>query len=275
MSEIVKCLGLGVCRDGKWLLRDLSLTIQAGEHWVVMGRNGAGKSTALKVICGQDRASVGGLSLFGMSTVGVDMRDLKARIGHVSSAVGDRIDRNTSALDVVMTGKYSALAPYWNSYTPADKERAQGLLESVSLNSHILDRMTTLSQGERQKVMLARAVMGHPEFLVLDEAMAGLDLGSREDLLESLGSIVSSEHGPKATVSVTHHVEEIPDFATHLLLLREGSTVCAGPLSTSLTQENLSLTFGRSIQLFRAGGRYVAFAHSEGHTSFLSEPSLS
>jgi iron complex transport system ATP-binding protein len=188
-----------------------------------------------------------------------DVRRLRTRIGLASPAFGDLLRPTLTGTEVVMTARYAALEPWWHTYDDDDRQRARALLARFGVG-HGADRpVATLSSGERQRVLLARAFSGDPGLVLLDEPTAGLDLGGREELVAALGVTSLAPDGPP-TVLVTHHVEEIPRGTTHVLLLRAGRVVAAGPIGDVLTADALSMTFGLDLALERRAERWTAWA---------------
>jgi iron complex transport system ATP-binding protein len=248
-----------VRRGGATLLDELSWSIHPGERWVVIGANGAGKSTLLQVMAGAIRPSSGAVSLLGEQLAEADLDDLLPRVGWASSALADLIPVDETVLDVVLTACHASLRRGLERYEVTDIARAHDLLTQVGCRRLVERRFGSLSEGERKRVQLARAVMTDPELLLLDEPAAGLDLGGREALLRLLGRLAADDHGP-VQVLVSHHVEEVPEGFTHALLLREGRIVALGPIDSTLTSENLSRTFGLPLRVLAHRGRWTARA---------------
>jgi iron complex transport system ATP-binding protein len=189
----------------------------------------------------------------------VDVRWLRTRIGLVSGSVTRLLRPGLSAFDVVLTGRHAALETWWHAYSEADRARSHALLDAAGLAAASDRPFGVLSEGERQQVLLARAMMGDPELLVFDEPAAGLDLGARERLLARLDDLASDPASPPL-IFVTHHVEEIPPSFSHVLLLRRGEVVAAGPLPEVLDDARLSVTFDVKVKLHRIGDRFSAQA---------------
>ena len=251
--------GVGLRRDGREILDGIDWTVDAGERWVVLGPNGSGKTSLLRIASLWLHPSSGTVHVLGEQLGSTDVRPLRARIGVASAALADRLRPDLSVFDVVLTGRRGALEPWWHTYDDLDRSRTAEALDAVGASA-LVDRLfATLSSGEKQRVQLARTLVGDPELLLLDEPSAGLDLGAREDLVGRLGRLPS---GPStaATILVTHHVEEIPPGFTHGLLLRDGRIVASGALSTVLDEENLSETFGVAVRLAHEDGRYRAWS---------------
>ncbi len=249
---------VGVSFDGKesWALRNLTVTAQTGERWVVIGPNGSGKSTFVQLATGWLHPSVGDISLLGAQLgKGVDWRLLRTRIGVVSASFAKLVRPELLARDVVMTARYGALEPWWHEYSYEDRRRAFDLLHAAGFD-YLADRaFGVCSEGERQQIQLARALMASPKLLVLDEPAAGLDLGARERFVQRLTEVVADPEIP-GVVLVTHHVEEIAPGFTHALVLRGGVAVTQGPIHDVLTSESVSEAFEVKVVLERNQDRY-------------------
>ena len=251
--------GIRLVRDGNVILDGVDWDVGAAERWVVLGPNGSGKTTLLRVAALYMHPSAGSVQVLGAELGRVDIRGHRQRIGLVSMALADLLRPTIDALDVVVTARHGALEPWWHEYTDADRARAHELLERVGCG-HLAGRtFGTLSSGERQRIQLARTLMADPGLLLLDEPMAGLDLGGREDLVARLAALAADPTTPP-TVLVTHHVDEIPPGFTHTLLLRAGRIVAAGPITEVLTANRLSACFGLPLELAHRDGRYTARA---------------
>ena len=214
---------------------------------MVLGPNGAGKTTLLQVASAQIHPTSGVAGILGEVLGTVDVFELRPRIGLTSAALAERIPRDGAGarrggLRVVRRARAGGAS----SYDDLDHDRAEELLTEVGAGQLADRTFGTLSEGERKRVQIARALMTDPELLLLDEPAAGLDLGGREDLVSTLSVLAMDEMSP-ATVLVSHHVEEIPPGFTHALLLREGRVVAAGPLEQVLTEEIVSATFGMPL----------------------------
>jgi iron complex transport system ATP-binding protein len=259
-AQVVACLdNVTIRRGGSSLLRGVSWTIQPGERWVVIGANGAGKSTLLQLLAGALRPTRGAVSLLGERLDGADLDDLLPRVGWASAALADLIPVNTSVLDVVLTATQASLRRGTETYDDGDLDRARDLLAQVGCRRLVDRRFGSLSEGERKRVQLARAVMTDPELLLLDEPAAGLDLGGREALLRMLSRMAQDSAAP-VQVLVSHHVEEVPEGFTHALVLREGEIVAAGPIAATLSSTNLSRAFGLPLRVLAHRGRWTARA---------------
>jgi len=257
----LELVGIDLVRDGSTLLDGIDWTVRQGERWVVLGANGSGKTTLLRVASFYAHPTRGTVRVLGGELGKVDVRRWRRHIGLASPAFGALLRAELTAVEVVMTARYAALEPWWHTYDDGDRARSLALLERFGV-AHGADRaVATLSSGERQRVLLARAFSGSPGLVLLDEPTAGLDLAGREELVAALGVSAREPDGPP-TVLVTHHVEEIPVGTTHALLLRAGRTVVAGPLEDVLTAPALSETFGLPLELERRGDRFSAWGRA-------------
>jgi iron complex transport system ATP-binding protein len=239
------------------LLDRVSWRVEEDERWVILGPNGAGKTTLLQVAAAQIHPTAGIAGILDEVLGTVDVFELRPRIGLTSAALAERIPRSERVHDVVVSASYGVVGRWRESYDDLDHDRAGALLVEVGAH-HLLDRtFGTLSEGERKRVQIARALMADPELLLLDEPAAGLDLGGREDLVSTM-SVLAADPASPATVLVSHHVEEIPPGFTHALLLRGGRVVDAGPITQVVTEANLSATFGMPLLLHHEDGRWSA-----------------
>jgi len=244
-------------RGGRVLVGPLDWAVELDERWVIVGPNGAGKTSLLRIAAATEHPSSGTAYVLGDRLGRVDMAELRARVGFSSSALAQRVPGAELVRDLVVSAGYAVLGRWREQYEDLDYSRAINMLESLGAE-HLADRRYgTLSEGERKRVLIARALMADPELLLLDEPAAGLDLGGREELVARLADLAADPDAP-ATVLVTHHVEEIPVGFSHCLLLSEGREVAAGLLPDVLTSENLSNAFGQSIALEVVDGRYFA-----------------
>ncbi|MFH1498409.1 MAG: ABC transporter ATP-binding protein [Verrucomicrobiota bacterium] len=244
---------LSIVRAETTLLDQVSWRVRPGEHWVVLGANGSGKTSLLRALTGYLTASSGDIQLLGKRYGECDWRDLRERVGLVSSALQASIPPGEPLLDTVISGKYAQL-DLWVDPSEADRRAARKWLRTVKLKIPEDRPWLFLSQGERQRVLIARALMARPDLLILDEPCAGLDPVSREHFLRVFDELASHRGGP-ALVLVTHHVEEIMPVFTHALLLRGGKVVAAGPREDVLTTALLGETFGAPVKLGRHHGR--------------------
>lgn len=244
-------------RSGRTLVGPVTWQVELDERWVVLGPNGAGKTSLLRMAAAEIHPTSGDANLLGETLGRVDVTELRPRIGLSSAAVASRIPVDEKVSDLVVSAGYAVLGRWRERYDDIDTERAVDMLETLGAE-HLSNRTYgTLSEGERKRVLIARALMTDPELLLLDEPAAGLDLGGREELVERLGNLAADPDAP-AMVLVTHHVEEIPPGFTHALLLKEGEVVGQGLLEDVLTAANLSAAFSQSIALDRVDGRWFA-----------------
>jgi iron complex transport system ATP-binding protein len=241
-------------RDGVDILRGIHWEIVEGEHWVVLGPNGAGKSSLLAIVAGYEWPSRGRVAVLGENYGACDMRALKERIGWVSSALFGWLPPHQSARQVAATGIHATIWS-WHELSAQDLIRADDALRSIGGYAFRNKRYGILSQGEKQRVMIARALITAPDLLILDEPCAGLDPGARERLVEDVGRLCAKKGGP-TLILVSHHVEEIPVSATHALLLKEGGVLAKGLLAEVLTNEALSDLYDYPCEIQSANRRY-------------------
>ncbi len=257
MTAVLDFAEVTIRRGQATLLDAVSWRVEEGDRWVVLGPNGAGKTTLLQVASAQIHPTSGVAGILDEVLGTVDVFELRPRIGLTSAALAERIPRGERVHDVVVSASYGVVGRWREAYDELDHDRAGQLLTEVGA-SHLVDRtFGTLSEGERKRVQIARALMADPELLLLDEPAAGLDLGGREDLVSTL-SVLASDAASPATVLVSHHVEEIPPGFTHALLLRQGRVVAAGAVAEVITEANLAATFAMPMVLAHEDGRWSA-----------------
>jgi iron complex transport system ATP-binding protein len=246
-----------VTRGGMHLIRGISWQVELDERWVILGPNGAGKTTLLNLAGGRMHPTRGTVEVLGARLGRVDLAELRTRVGLASAGLAETVPGSERVLDVVLTASWSVVGRFREKYDEMDADRARDLLDQFGVG-HFAERpFGTLSEGERKRTLIARALMTDPELLLLDEPAAGLDLGAREDLVRRLADLAADPDAP-ALVLVTHHVEEIPPEFTHALLLREGEVVAQGLLHDTLTADNLSKTFDVPLKLSFMDGRWAA-----------------
>jgi iron complex transport system ATP-binding protein len=258
-ASVVRFTGVTVVRGGARLLDGVDWAVEDGDRWIVLGPNGAGKTTLLQVAAAQLFPTAGAAVLLGERLGAVDVFELRPRVGLASAALADRLPAQERVADIVLTAAYAVLGRWREQYNGADEARAKALLDQLGTAHLAGRRFGTLSEGERKRVQIARALMADPELLLLDEPAAGLDLAGREELSRRLGGLAEDVRAPVLCL-VTHHVEEIPPGFTHVLLLRAGRVVAQGPLATTLTSATLSETFGLALEVSRHGERWTARA---------------
>jgi iron complex transport system ATP-binding protein len=245
------------------LLRDVDWTAHSDESWVLIGPNGAGKTTLLQIAGAQLVPTEGTVEILGEpvdeDVEDEDLTDLRTRIGLASAAVADQVPAAEKVIDLVLTATYGILGRNNEDYDSFDVTRAVELLDALGCSHLIRRKFATLSEGERKRVQIARALMPDPELLLLDEPAAGLDLGGREDLLRRISALARDPRAP-TIILVTHHVEEVPEAFTHAMLLRKGAVLAAGPLPEVFTERNLSRCFGVPLLVERRAARWTARA---------------
>ncbi|HSL12033.1 MAG TPA: ATP-binding cassette domain-containing protein [Actinomycetota bacterium] len=243
---------------GRTILGPLDLVVRQGERWALLGPNGSGKTTLLGLAGARRQPSSGRVRVLGATLGRSDVRSLHGRIAHSSHALADLIAPGLDARAVVLTGKRSTLSPWFERYDEADGRRATALLDELGC-AHLADRpFSTGSQGERQRVLLARALFTEPELVLLDEPASGLDLAAREGLLAGLER--TARNGGPTTIVATHHLEEIAPSTTHAALLRHGRVLAIGPIEDVLTTEHLERAFEVAVEIGRRAGRWWAAA---------------
>lgn len=259
MTNVLRFTDVSYVRNRRQILDNINWSVEDSERWVVLGPNGAGKTTLMKLATTADFATRGTVDVLDERLGKVDVFELRTRIGFVSSASARRIPANELVRDVVLTAAYSVEGRWREQYDEIDVRQAERVLAEWNLSEFADAAFGTLSDGERKRAMIARAVMTDPELLMLDEPSASLDLGARERLLQMLSGFAQSPFSP-AMIMVTHHVEEIPPGFTHVLLVRDGRIQAAGPIAETLTAANLEATFGLPLELTESNGRYSAKA---------------
>lgn len=259
MVNVLRLSDVTYVRNHRPILDGIDWSVEDSERWVILGPNGAGKTTLLKLATANDYPTTGTVDVLDKRLGRVDIFELRNRIGFVSSATGRRIPANELVRDLVLTAAYSVEGRWNEQYDDVDVRQAERILAEWDLADFADHSYGTLSDGERKRALIARAVMTDPELLLLDEPSASLDLGARERLLQMLSGFAQSPYSP-AMIMVTHHVEEVPPGFTHVLMLRDGRVQAAGPIAETLTAANLEATFGMPFDLTVSEGRYAAVA---------------
>ncbi|GAA3730943.1 ABC transporter ATP-binding protein [Salinactinospora qingdaonensis] len=258
-GHVLRMNNVGVRRGDTELLRDVTWTVEEDERWALIGPNGAGKTTLLRIAATHLFPTNGDVEVLGERLGKSDVFELRPLIGFASAALANQVPEEQGVMDLVVSASYGYLGRWREEYAAPDLDRAHTLLAQWGAD-HLRDRtFGTLSEGERKRVQIARAMMADPELLLLDEPAAGLDLGGREDLVRRLGELAGDIDSPTLVV-VSHHVEEIPAGFTHVMLLREGGIVDAGPAELVMTADNLSATFGLPLKVEHDGQRWSARA---------------
>lgn len=252
---IVEVKNASITRDSVYLLKDINWKIKKGEHWAVLGLNGSGKTTLLNMLNGYIFPSSGEVSVLGKTLGNYDMRQLRKSIGWVSSVIQDRLHGYETALDIVLSGKFASIGLY-DEPNDEDIDLANRLLEKLSCLPFAKRHYQTLSQGEKQRILIARGLMAQPDLLILDEPCTGLDIFARERLLEIIDSLSKDIDFP-TLIYVTHHIEEILPNFSHSLLLRRGEVFSQGKTDEMLTSDNLSSFFEAPIICEKSKDRYL------------------
>src|ERR1700727_2913312 len=258
-DEVLRLRGVGVRRETSMLLRNIDWTAHETERWILIGPNGAGKTTLLQVAATTLFPSEGTVEVLGERLGEVDVFDLRPRIGIASAALSEKVPPAEKVIDLVLTASYAILGRWKEEYESSDVTRAVELLDALGCAHLIRRRFATLSEGERKRVQIARALMPDPELLLLDEPAAGLDLGGREDLVRRLSTLARDSKAPMM-VLVNHHVDEAPDGLTHAMLLRRGAVLASGPIEEVFTAKNLSRCFGVQLEIEQRQSRWTARA---------------
>ena len=264
MPAVIELVGVAVDVLGPGgakvrLLDAADWRVDAGQTWVVLGPNGAGKSTLLSVAGARRFPAQGSASVLGHRLGSTDLRELRRAVGHVDVRVADDLGALLSAQTVVLTGRSASTVPLWSRYVESDRQRAGDLLRLVGAGKSTDQRFGTLSQGERARVLIARALMPGPRLLILDEPAAGLDIVGREQLLGALDELRRVDPD-LAIVLVTHHVEEIPTSASHAAVVADGRIVASGPVADVVTSAVLTGAYAVPITIRHDDGRFTGRA---------------
>lgn len=261
MEDVLRIADVTVRRSGNTILDSVSWSVTEGQHWVILGPNGAGKTTLVQLIAGRMHPTTGAVHIIGEQLGRVNLAEIWPLVGVASSAMDEKIPGAQRVIDVVRTAAYGMTASWREVYEDVDEQRAESLLQQLGVAKLAQRRFSTVSSGERKRVGIARALMPDPEVLILDEPASGLDLGGREQLLNSLSQLADSPYAP-AMVLVTHHVEEIPPGITHALLLSDGKVRAAGPVDEVITSAQLSELFSLPVRVEKQNGRFFAYSHN-------------
>jgi iron complex transport system ATP-binding protein len=259
MTEVLRMVNVTLRRGTTEILRSIHWSVFEGENWAILGPNGAGKTTLLQIAAARMHPSEGEAWVLGEKLGRVDVFSLRPRIGLASAALAERIPAWETAFDAVVTGAYAVTGRWRENYEPMDRARAEDLLRAFGVAGLARRPFSTLSEGERKRVQIARALMSDPEVLLLDEPSAGLDLGGREALVGALSELARDRRAP-AMILVTHHVEEIPPGFTHAALMKDGEVTASGPIDAVLTPAHLSEAFDMGLDVEQTSGRWTARA---------------
>jgi len=241
---MVHLTNISFIRDERHILDDVNLHVNPGEHWVILGRNGSGKTTILNLMTGYEFPSKGKVEVLGNKYGECDVREVRRKIGIISQSLLEKMNLNDPVWEAVATGQYAYLR-FYQEIDPEVAAKAISILQQIGLGKVTHQRLGTLSQGERKKVMLARALMSDPELLILDEPCSGLDLFEREKLLTSISEMSKG----MTIIYVTHHLEEMISMFTHVALIENGRLFAAGPKKDVLTADNLKRVFDVSVEI--------------------------
>jgi len=255
--EILDLQDVTVRRGSNEILSHVSWQVLAGERWIVMGSNGAGKTTLMQLCSGFMHPTTGKASILGYELGRTDVRELRTLVGISSAAVVALLPPGETVLDSILTAAYGISGRWRERYDQVDRDRAHALMADWGLTNFASRRIGNLSEGERKRVQIARALMCDPELLILDEPAAGLDVGGREDLVARLANLALDQNSP-SLILVTHHVEEIPPNFTHALLLKSGKASATGVLSEVIASEPMSEAFGLPLDVEYAEQRWHA-----------------
>ncbi len=259
MVNVLRFADVTYVRNGRAILDGIDWEVDSAERWAILGPNGAGKTTLLRIATANDYPTTGTVQVLDQTLGKFDIWEMRNRLGFASTATARRIPAGETVRNLVLTAAYAVEGRWNEQYDEYDVRQADRIIAEWDLTQLADHPFGTLSDGERKRAMIARAVMTDPELLLLDEPSASLDLGARERLLHMLSGFAQSPYSP-AMIMVTHHVEEIPPGFTHVMLLRDGKVQAAGPISETLTAQALGRTFGMEFDLTVTGGRYTAMA---------------
>ncbi len=252
---VIQARGVTLIKDRTPLIKNLDWTVQPGEHWAVLGLNGSGKTTLLDIINGYQFPTEGEITVLGKTFGQYDLRELRKSIGWVSTALQERLYGKEPVIEVVLSGKFASIGLY-DAISETDREEAMKILQDLKIQSLADRRYRTLSQGEKQRVIIGRALMARPRILILDEPCGGLDIFARESLLKTIEALGKERNAP-TLIYVTHHVEEILPVFSHTLLIREGEVFASGRTPEIMTQEKLTGFFKAPVRLSHNKARYT------------------
>jgi len=259
-DNMVELKRVSLLRGGKYLLRDINWKIRKGENWVLFGKNGSGKTMLLEVITGYVYPSMGEVSLFGKGSGEYDVREIRKRFGYVSTPLRSMFNPGDRLLDVVLSGYYATIGLY-EEPAAEQVERATELLAAVRMESRANDIFGILSDGEKQKILMCRALAGNPEMLILDEPASGLDIPSREDLLNTIEDLHCRYN--RSVLYVTHRTEEITPMFKKMVIIEQGRIFYKGDVSNALSGDMLKRLFNQPVEVYKLNKRYYTILRGE------------
>jgi len=259
--SVINLQNVSLVRDGQSILSNIDWRVESDQRWVIIGPNGAGKTSLLRILATQIHPTTGSAQVLGQDFGHVDLHDLRTRVGFASNALANRIPLVETVLNAVMTASHGVTGRWNEQYEDIDERRARRVLGEWDLADFADREFGSLSDGERKRTQIARAVMPDPELLLLDEPVASLDLAARENTVRLLGQYAQSPYAP-GMIMVTHHLEEIPTGFTHALILVDGKVFAAGEIDHVLDTVNISEAFGMNIVVDKVDGRFRARAHA-------------
>lgn len=248
MEKVIDMQNVTWKRNGKTIIHDINWQVKKGEHWAVLGLNGAGKTTLLNMVNGYIWPSTGEVAILGQEFGKTDIPKLRQSIGWVSSSLGERINGRHVTEEIVVSGRFAAVSLVFAEPEAADFEQARRLMEMLDVAHTYGKHYEKCSQGEKQKVLIARALMANPDLLILDEPTNGLDFVAKEELLQTIEHLAASSDAP-TIIFVSHHIDEVMPTFTDVLLLKDGTTFANGTRANVLTDANMSALYGRNITI--------------------------
>lgn len=248
MSSVINMKDVSWRREGKEILRDVHWQVNEGEHWAVLGLNGSGKTTLLNMVNGYIWPTTGEVSVLGEKFGHTDIHLLRRSIGWVSSSIGERVNGRHRTEELVVSGKFAAVGLTFANPEAVDFEKAKEIMSQLGISHTYGQAYAKCSHGEKQKVLIARALMANPQLIIFDEPTNGLDFVAREQLLDTIADIANNENGP-TVIYVTHHIEEVLPIFSHTLLMKEGTIYAQGKREEVITNNNMSTLYDRSIQV--------------------------
>ncbi|WP_010494119.1 ABC transporter ATP-binding protein [Paenibacillus elgii] len=251
MTMVLSLQDIHFIREDRHILSGVNIDIRQGEHWVVLGRNGSGKTTVLELMSGYEFPTRGKVQVLGNTYGQCDVREVRKQIGYISQSLYEKLNAGDSVWEVIATGEFGYLR-FYEEIPQSAREKAIAMLDKVKLAHMANQPLGTLSQGERKKVMLARALMTNPSILIMDEPCSGLDLYERERLLENVNVLGGQQ---MTVIYVTHHIEEIVPLFTHVVLIEQGRIIASGAKRDVLTEENLAKAYQVPIRIEWSGDR--------------------